>query len=235
VYLEGDEVGVKMDIGRYSFEEYLEAAKSFHGCAAPGVAMGGFMVDLAVRHLPAGTLFDAVSETRSCLPDAIQLLTPCTVGNGWLKILNLGRYALSLYDKYSGDGFRVFVDSQKVRAWPEVTAWFFKLKKKDEQDPELLLDQIRQAGREIYGMQPILIQPQFLQKHHKGSIGVCALCGEPYPVNDGSTCRGCQGEAPYLPAVPRQIERFLGRPEIQAAPLRDAPGKTATQNCPFGG
>ena len=103
-----------MNIGPYSYDEYLSGVKSFHGYAAPGLMMGGFMVDLALSHMPEGVLFDAVCETRSCLPDAVQLLTPCTVGNGWLRILNLGRYALSLYDKYQGDGIRVFVDCAKT-------------------------------------------------------------------------------------------------------------------------
>ena len=92
-----------MNIGSYSFDEFLQLVKSFHGYAAPGVVIGGIMVDLARRQLAAEVLFDAVSETRNCLPDAIQILTPCTIGNGWLKVVNLGRFAFSLYDKYQGD------------------------------------------------------------------------------------------------------------------------------------
>jgi len=36
-----------MDICAYSFEEYLNMVKSFHGSLAPGLVIGGFMVDLA--------------------------------------------------------------------------------------------------------------------------------------------------------------------------------------------
>ena len=85
-------------------------------------------------HLPAEILFDAVCETRNCLPDAIQLLTPCTIGNGWLKVVNVGRFALSLYDKYEGEGVRVFLDPVKVADWPEINNWYLKLKPKKEQD-----------------------------------------------------------------------------------------------------
>jgi len=98
----------------HSFEEYLKLLESFHGNAAPGPIIGGFMVDLALKHIPEGILFDAVSETPACLPDAVQILTPCTVGNGWLKVMNLGRFALSLYDKYTGRGVRVFLDPEKL-------------------------------------------------------------------------------------------------------------------------
>ncbi len=176
----------------------MNVVKSFHGYTAPGLAAGGIMVDLALSRMPGGVLFEAVSETRNCLPDAVQLLTPCTVGNGWLKIINLGRFALSLYDKKSGKGIRVFVDAQKIRAWPEVEAWLFKLKAKREQDGQLLLEQIRQAGPELYGIETVIVQPQFLGKRHRGGIGCCKLCGEPYPINDGAICRACAGETPYV-------------------------------------
>ena len=202
----------------------MNVVKSFHGYPAPGLAAGGVMVDLALSRMPSGILFEAVSETRNCLPDAVQLLTPCTVGNGWLKIINLGRFALSLYDKHSGEGVRVFVDAKKVRVWPEVEAWLFKLKPKQEQDSQLLLEQIRQAGPGLCGIQTVRVQPQFLGKRRRGGIGCCKLCGEPYPVDDGAICRACAGEAPYV--VPGAECIFAG-PALDPVPLQDVVGKTA--------
>lgn len=90
-----------------------------------------------------GILYDAVSETVQCLPDAIQLLTPCTVGNGWLKVYHFGIYALSLYDKYTGEGTRVRLNVEALDAYPHVRAWFLKEKPKREQEPELLREEIR--------------------------------------------------------------------------------------------
>ena len=115
-----------MNIGPYTVEEYKNLVKSFHGYVAPGLMIGGFMVDHALNHLPEGDFFDAVSETRNCLPDAIQLLTPCTIGNGWLRILDLGRYALTLYEKYNGKGVRVYLDVGKLDSWPNIKNWFLK-------------------------------------------------------------------------------------------------------------
>ena len=69
-----------MNIGPYAFDEFLQLIKSFHGNVAPGVVIGGIMVEMARGLLPAEILFDAVCETRNCLPDAVQLLTPCTIG-----------------------------------------------------------------------------------------------------------------------------------------------------------
>ena len=158
-----------MNIGSHSFDEFLQQVKSFHGYAAPGVVIGGIMVDLARRQLAGEVLFDAVSETRNCLPDAIQILTPCTIGNGWLKVVNLGRFALSLYDKYSGTGVRVYLDAAKVEGFPEIANWYLKLKPKSDQDEALLLAQIREAGTRIMGLQPVQIRPQFLGKKQPGA------------------------------------------------------------------
>jgi len=189
-------------ISTYSFEEYVRLVEPFHGAVAPGVVVGGFMVDLAMSRMPEGTVFDAICETTACVPDAIQLLTRCTIGNGWLRVFNLGRFALSLYDKYEGQGIRVFIDPPKLEPWPEIKAWLFKLKPKFEQDEELLISQIERAGHSICGMQPVRIQAQYLKKKSRGSITTCPLCHEPYPAKDGVICLACQGKSPYTDFFP---------------------------------
>lgn len=187
-----------MNIRLYTFEEYIERVQTFHGYAAPGVVIGGFMVDFAYKHLPGEGFFDALCETPKCLPDAIQLLTPCTVGNGWLTVINLGRYAMALYDKYNGEGIRVFVDPAKIETWPEIKNWFFKLKSKEEQQDQLLMGQIKEAGASICSFQRIKVADRFFKKQHRGEFSICPICKESYPVADGETCLGCQGEALYI-------------------------------------
>ena len=155
------------------------------------------MVDYALSEMETGVLFEAICETAPCLPDAIQLLTPCTIGNGWLKVIDLGRFALSLYDKYQGEGVRVFVDAEKLKGWEEISNWLYKLKAKREQDKDRLLAQIREAGRSILSKSRIRINPQHLGKTSKGAISDCPQCGEPYPKRDGAVCLACQGESPY--------------------------------------
>jgi formylmethanofuran dehydrogenase subunit E len=196
-----------MTIRSYTLEEYLERVQSFHGFVAPGVMIGGFMVDLAYQHLPEDRLFNALSETAKCLPDAIQLLTSCTVGNGYLRVINLGRYAMALYDKDRGEGIRVFLDQDKLEAWPEIKNWFFKLKPKKEQNYPILMEQIKEAGASICGVQQVTVAPRFLHKRRRGGFAICALCKESYPADDGETCLACQGKSPYkvsemlIPAV----------------------------------
>ena len=182
----------------FDIEDYLYRVKSFHGHLAPGVVIGGYMVHLANTQMPEGILFDAISETPACVPDAIQLLTPCTVGNGWLKIINLGRFALSLYDKYHGNGVRVFLDTGKLENWPEIKDWFLKLKSRAEQRQEDILSQIREAGSEICSVRPVQIKTEFLKKRDKGKIEICSSCKEAYPLRDGIICLACQGSSPYI-------------------------------------
>jgi len=191
-----DEVSVK--IGPYTFAEFLERVRTFHGYTAPGVIIGGFMVDLAYRHLPAEGFFDALCETPKCLPDAVQLLTPCTSGNGWLTVVNVGRYAVTFYDKATGEGIRVFVDATKVEDWMEIKNWYFKLKSKQEQNEGLLMQQIKEAGSGICSVQHVKVADRFLGTKHRGGFGVCSQCREAYPVADGPVCLDCQGEALYL-------------------------------------
>ena len=123
-----------MQIGIYSFEAYCDKATAFHGYLAPGILVGGFLVSVAQQQLPTTGLYDVICETRKCLPDAIQLLTPCTIGNGWLKILDIGRFAAVFYDKETGAGVRVLTDVKKLEAWPDIANWFFSRIPKHAQD-----------------------------------------------------------------------------------------------------
>ncbi|HOG17952.1 MAG TPA: formylmethanofuran dehydrogenase subunit E family protein [Syntrophales bacterium] len=186
-----------MNIGTYTYEEYVHVVESFHGHLAPGLVIGGFIVDLALKNLPAGDLFDAICETSVCLPDAVQLLTPCTIGNGWVKIVDTGRFAVTLYEKESGRGVRVYLDTEKLKDWPEVHSWFFKLKPKKEQDKDLLFAQIMEAGPAILSLQSVQVRPEYLVPRKLGGTAVCPVCGEGYPQKHGEKCLACQGRSPY--------------------------------------
>ena len=191
-----------MNICTYSYEEYIHLVKSFHGTLAPGLLIGGFIVDLAMKNLPEGELFDAVCETPVCLPDAVQILTPCTIGNGWLSIVNFGRYAVTLYEKYSGRGVRVYLDTEKLNRWPEVRDWYLKKKKKDQQDAEVLFAQIKEAGHQLLSVQKVQVEPEKVRRKKMGPVGICPACGEAYPLKDGGKCMNCQGATPYSSVVP---------------------------------
>ena len=187
----------KNTIRPFPFEEYIQRVETFHGFAAPGVLVGGFMVNNAKKQIPQGVLYEALCETDKCLPDAIQLLTPCTVGNGRLRIISMGLFALSLFNKDTGAGIRVFPDPDKLEDWQELKAWYMKLKTKEDQDTNLLISQIKEAGEEILIQKPVQIKPEFMRKTKRGPTTICPGCGEAYPATTGSFCLACQGGSPY--------------------------------------
>ncbi|MEZ0576216.1 FmdE family protein, partial [Halodesulfovibrio aestuarii] len=221
------------NIGDHTFEEFIEMATLFHNYPAPGLLIGGYMVEEARKHMPEGTLYEAISETTWCLPDAIQMLTPCTIGNGWMNVLNLGRYAMSLYDKHTGEGVRVWLDIHKIPKDSEILVWLMKEKPKQEQDSEKLRREIGGYGADILSTTPITIPKPKLIKRSKGKVTPCSSCGEPYPSAHGALCRACQGESPYAGHTTLSMPSNIVFPvpeELKTVPANTALGKNAVHD-----
>jgi formylmethanofuran dehydrogenase subunit E len=182
-----------------SIEEYTGKVKAFHGSVAPGMILAGIMVDLAMKNLPAGEFFDVICETQHCLVDAVQILTPCTIGNGWIKLFETSRFSLTFYNKNNGDGMRVFVDSEKIKKWSEIRAWFSHEKDKSEQDAALLLKQLSEAGYDILSLEKVHVKKDFIISTRKKSDMhvVCPSCHEMYYKRFGELCPVCGGSSPY--------------------------------------
>jgi formylmethanofuran dehydrogenase subunit E len=215
-----------MNIGKYTFNEFKELARSFHGYPAPGLLIGGFMVAAVKKKIPEGTLFEALVETPKCLPDAVQLLTLCSTGNSWMRVTNLGRYAVSLYDKFSFDGWRVAIDLEKLENFPKIKAWFLKETPKQEQDTDTLFAEIEKAGDQYLSITPVHIRPQYQKKKSSRSIVACPVCKEAYPKNDGAICRGCQGESPYQSDI-QSSEFQASSPSLTSVAVENAVGEKA--------
>lgn len=180
----------------FSTDDFLKKIEAFHGWKAPGLVLGGFMVDWAREQLDPGVEADAIVETRHCLPDAVQIFTPCTVGNGWLKVLDWDKFALSLYDRQELDGVRVWLDLGKTQKFPNLYNWFMRLVPKKELPLEVLLQTILEAKRAVFSIQPVRVT-DFYKRVKKGEIAVCSGCGEAFPTRQGSHCLACQGKGYY--------------------------------------
>ncbi|SIN80781.1 FmdE family protein [Halodesulfovibrio marinisediminis] len=222
IIIQGDE----KPIGEYSYEEFKDMATLFHNYPAPGLMLGGYMVEAAKACMSEDVLYEIISETSWCLPDAAQMLTPCTMGNGWLKVVNFGRYAVTLYNKYNGEGVRVSLCPEKMEQYEELTTWLYKRKPKAEQDTEKLQREIALAGASICNISPVKVSGKHLIKRSKGTIADCPVCGEPYPQKYGSICRACQGESPYEEVSVVDRTRVVPS-NVSVVPLEEAVGKTA--------
>lgn len=182
-----------------TIEECLDTIQQFHGWKAPGLVVGLFMVDLAMGRIGKGIEFDAIVESRHCLPDAIQLFTPCTVGNGWLKIVDWDKFALTFYDRHHLNGHRVWLDLQKTQQHPLYHGWFMQTIHKKDFDNNVLLDTIIAAGKSVLSYTAVHMTDHY-RRNKKGVIGVCASCGEAYSADQGARCAVCQGKGYFSPA-----------------------------------
>jgi formylmethanofuran dehydrogenase subunit E len=178
--------------GKIALEDYLENVRKFHGHLAPGLVLGGFMVDWALEVMEPAEILDAVVETRKCLPDAVQLLTKCSIGNGWLKILDWGKLALSLYDIEDRSGARVHLDLRKLNEFPLIRAWAMKEKPKKDNPMEPLIEEMVRAGRNMFTCQKVIIGeiPDRLSPYDKPRL--CNGCGEAFRSGSDDLCEGCQ-------------------------------------------
>jgi formylmethanofuran dehydrogenase subunit E len=185
-----------MKIRNFTVDEYIDEVKKFHGHLAPGMLCGGFMVELALKSLPENGFYDVICETKACLPDAVQILTPCTIGNGWLKIFATGRFSMIFYDKYSGYGIRVCLDQEKLLNWPEFKIWANKEKPKKEQNTPKIFEEIINAGISAYKTEKVFVDLEKFKKE-KGKIKICLSCKESFRTRDNSSlCDACSGKLP---------------------------------------
>ncbi|MBW1705639.1 MAG: formylmethanofuran dehydrogenase subunit E family protein [Deltaproteobacteria bacterium] len=191
-----DSVLSEMIVCGRSLDVFFNDIERFHGFIAPGLVLGGFMVDWARELVGLNVESDAIVETCHCLPDAVQIFTPCTIGNGWLKVLDWDKFALTLYDKKKLTGYRVWFDLKKAALFPNVYNWYMRKIPKKDLPLGVLLEGILNARRSVFSCRPVRVTGHYGKKR-KGKINVCSGCGEAYPASQGSRCTACRGEGYY--------------------------------------
>lgn len=176
-----------------SADEFLLAAEGFHGHVSPGVVMGGHLADAAWSSLGDVPFLNAVVESVVCLPDAVQLLTPCTLGNGFLQVLDWGRFALTLYDRRSLAGVRARFLAERVERFPLIAAWYLR-NSGGPVDKEPVVAELLAHGRELVEVAEVRMR-RSLKDETRYPTGPCPQCGEMYPLRWGPVCLACQGHA----------------------------------------
>ena len=186
-------------------KDYLLRCAKFHSSPAPGLLIGAFMVDYALELLgasPEEKLF-CVCETPKCLPDAPQVIAHSTTGNGRLKVIPIGRFALTLNrasDRPKADAIRVYIDPAKIAKFPVISAWFSNSLSFDKHTMGASLkDEIFVAGRKILSYEKVCVPVTFKEPWKPAT---CPSCGETVPdylVIDGK-CGAC-GPMKYYETV----------------------------------
>jgi formylmethanofuran dehydrogenase subunit E len=176
-------------------QEILRLAE-FHTHPAPGILIGAFMVDYARELL--GVTGDmklyGVCETPKCLPDALQVMTHCTTGNSRLKVVPIGKFAITLNapsESATADAIRVYVDLEKLKKYPTIDIWYANSPAYDKHTmKDLLMDEIFRAGRTILSSERVRVA---VTKKEKWSSVTCPRCGETVPdyLIEGDHCGAC--------------------------------------------
>jgi len=179
------------------YEDFLIRMEEFHGYRSPGMLLGGFMLDQALLQLGSTPYLNVVSETVVCLPDAVQLLTPCTFGNGFLQVVDWGKFALTAYDRTTLKGVRTWLEQGELGRFPLIHNWFERTGRPREKPPfELLSKEILSAVDILTRTRNVMLNRP-LKDTGPVPTGLCPTCGESYSLRLGSVCPACSGKAYY--------------------------------------
>ena len=160
------------------------------------------MVDLALEKLgaePNDKLY-AVAETSKCTPDAVQVITHATLGNHRLRIIESGRFSITLNRPSSGkeaEGIRVYIDAAKINAYPVLNQWYTNDPAfKHVTDRDVVYDEIMRGGRNILSWEPVRV---VVPRKAQWAAVTCPVCSEIVPdylLKDG-TCVTCAATKYY--------------------------------------
>ncbi len=173
----------------------IDKILAFHIKNAPGVIMGVYMVDYAYELMDSlypdrdSYTLNALSETRVCLIDSIQVMTGCTVGNKYLRLdaLDIGRYALILYNRDTGSGYRVYMDINKIDKdkYPQLYAFFNKSRDYKSASRKKLseetISEFYRAERSVLSYQKVKVN--LSAKDDIVAAAICVSCGESFLVS----------------------------------------------------
>lgn len=185
-----------MDYIRKVDNELISRLEKFHGALVPGLIIGAYMVELAYEMLGDAEMVDAVVESKKCIADAVQLMTTCTLGNGWLKIYDWGVFAITLYDKRSKKGVRVYLDVSKLSKESITYKWFFR---------EVGHDSHEEVNKELLTLKKSIYSYEYVQvgikKKERASVSICAKCGYPFLSEGSNECISCREGASYYTKI----------------------------------
>ena len=183
-------------------QEYLRGCAAFHTYAAPGLLIGAFMVDYALELLgatPDEKLY-AVCETPKCVPDALQVIAHCTTGNHRLRIIPIGKFAITVNrasSSTSAEGVRVYLDREKLKQFPVIALWYANSPGYDKGSMHAELErEILRAGRTILSHEKVTID---VTPKRKWRSVTCPVCGETIPdyMMEGDRCSACGSQKYY--------------------------------------
>lgn len=184
--------------------DYLREADK-EGRPRSGIILGIRMVLRAMKELQIDDAAEvrrqlvAFVETDRCLPDAVELVTGCRLGNRTLKFRDLGKMAATFLDLRNDHAIRL---AARETANQRALQTFKDLEKEDA----LARAYQEWPDEELFSWQPVTVeQPAEERPGYRAPRVVCAECGEGISFkrevlrNGRTLCRSCAGERYYEP------------------------------------
>lgn len=150
--------------------EYYQQAGNFHGHWCPGLAIGvraAFEAGqaLGTRMADRHNHIQCLAESSACWLDGIQYVLGSTLGNGALKLEDLGKSAFNFYNPESGESMR-----------------YYLLDLPREKPRAELIEYILTAPLESIFRQTPVSCP-FPERTAKAAELICPICGEKFREN----------------------------------------------------
>jgi formylmethanofuran dehydrogenase subunit E len=186
-------------------EQYTQKASKDGRPPKPGIILGIRMCLLALHRLEISDVNEhkrsliVMVETDRCLPDAVQLVTGCRLGNRTLKLRDMGKMAATFVDLKKDRALRLAgresANSKAAEQFPTLTK------------EEALSRAYRTAGdEELFRTEWVRVDldPADLPGHRVPRV-ICEECGEGIGFHREARiagrvlCRACAGERYYHP------------------------------------
>ncbi len=194
------------------YQTLLEKAQDLHGEFCPGIVLGTRMCMIAMEQLRMDTRKDNENlvvyvEIDRCLPDAIQAVTGCSLGNRRLKYSDYGKFIATFVDISSGRAVRVSALDDKLNSSQGFWTWLENImistkpgnltpQKEEIEFAAQLMEEIPLGDlllmEEIHFEVPENDIPGFIEH-----VAVCSVCGEhvmdwkEFNVDGRTICRSC--------------------------------------------
>ena len=194
------------------YQTLLEKARNLHGEFCPGIVLGTQMCMIAMEQLEMNTSKDneklvVYVEIDRCLPDAIQAVTGCSLGNRRLKYSDYGKFIATFVDISSGRAVRVSALDDKLNSSQGFWTWLENImistkpgnltpQKEEIEFAAQLMEEIPLGDlllmEEIHFEVPENDIPGFIEH-----VAVCSVCGEhvmdwkEFNVDGRTICRSC--------------------------------------------
>jgi len=196
-------------------EHCLEQSAAFHRHLCPrqvlGVRMGMLAAEVFTLELPQrNKRLYAFVETDGCFADGIMTTTGCALGHRTMRLMDLGKVAVTFVDTLSEKAIRIYPHPAARER-----AMLYSNDEADRWHRQLTAYQVMPTD-ELMCMQKVMLAVSLREIISKPGVRVqCSVCGEEIInqreicVNGKPLCRHCAGEAETYYLVTEKISPVL--------------------------